>query len=118
VTKPKCAVCGSKRQRNLIFFPHYRAKDSEGLNPGWFEGITNVFKDILPFKYVMWDEDEKRYEGDYYCVRCLMFPESVSNIKDDNLFDNERFGLAKKAFYRYRDVDEIKAAVRYRKEHE
>lgn len=112
--KNSCVVCGSKRQRNLVFFPKYRLKENieRPFYPVW--EMAKDFINALPFKFRVFDEEKNQWEGEYVCIRCLINPDSVSNIKDDNYFDKRRFGLKEKKVYRYRDNYEILEVLRYR----
>lgn len=97
--KHSCSICGTRRQRNLVFFPHF------------FSGEFEKSLGNLPF-LVRMIGDECTSKGDeYICYRCLELPK----IRAMRSFDNRYARMAgepEKPLYRYSDMDEAVLANR------
>lgn len=98
--KHSCAVCGSRRQRNLVFFPHV------------YIHSRLLIKSGIQFSTRMEYGENVANEGDeYICYRCLELP----GIKQIRSFDNRyarMSGDEEKPLYRYSDKDEAVLANR------
>lgn len=98
--KNRCFICGTRRQRNLVFFPHV------------YIHLRHAVKSDIEFKTRMEYGESVADEADeYICYRCLEFPK----IKAMRSFDNRYARMAgepEKPLYRYSDEDEAVLANR------
>lgn len=88
--KCRCAVCGSGRQRNLVFMPQF----------------SSLYRGGIEFPTRMTFDSDIMDTGDsYICYRCLELP----TIRELRAFDNRyarMSGEPEKPLYRYSDEDE------------
>lgn len=100
--KNHCAVCGSGRQRNLVFFPRFWFK-SKG-DPSVYIPAAVDLRDLteMPFKYRHGDEGDT-----WICYRCLSDSKYQENA-NQSWFWADR----KKSSYRYEDMYEAVRANR------
>lgn len=90
--KPQCRICGTRRQRNLIF--RYQMIDK----PNW------IFTIPLP-----------RTRPYITCVRCDLITSHGERKEDFSMFPELFFGKPK---YRYRNGNQIKEVLDVRKQHD